>query len=151
MEKSSFKKKSNLNLENHLENLFAYDQIFLATKINYYKLNTELTAKLTENLLFKNKILNQEIEILYPNHETLTEAKSYRESNLLFDKCLENSITFEFIMKILWHRIYLEPIVMKFISMRYSNYANNLYLSGGKPPQVANNNWLDQISFFHFI
>ena len=142
----------NLHLENQLEGLFAYDQIFLATKLNQYRLNTELTAKLTENLLFKNKILNQEIEILYPSHETLTHSKNYTDSDALLDKCLENSITFEFIMKIMWHRIYLEPIVMKFISMRYSNYANNVYLSGGRVlPQVAGSNWLDQIPFFPFV
>lgn len=57
---------------------------------------------------------------------TLSESKIDHDSNSLFDKCLEYSIDHEFVMKILWHRIYQEPIVMKFISMRHSNYANNL-------------------------
>jgi len=145
------KKKINSNIENHLESLFSCDQMFLATKLNYYKLNTDLTSKLTKNLLYKNKILNQEIEILYPNHEKLNESKYYLASDILLDKCLENSINFEFVMKILWHRIYLEPIVMKFISMRYSNYANNSYFNVGKMNQLTNNSWLDQLSSFPFV
>ena len=142
----------NSNLDNHLENLFTCDQMFLATKLNYYKLNSELTSKLTENLLYKNKILYQEIEILYPNHDKLKETKYYYASDVLLDKCLENSINFDFVMKILWHRIYLEPIVMKFISMRYSNYANNSYINiSGKNSQMPNNNLIDQLAPFPFI
>lgn len=85
-------------------------------------------SRLTENLLFRNSILNQEIERIFPKNEiNIQDSKFDLESNLLFDKCLEYSIDHEFVMKILWHRVYQEPIVMKFISMRHSNYANNSF------------------------
>lgn len=100
----------------------------MATKVNYYKLNLGQISTLTENLLFRNRLLNQEIERIFPKTEAaIIDSKFDLESNLLFDKCLEYSIDHEFIMKILWHRIYQEPIVMKFISMRHSNYANNSF------------------------
>lgn len=110
--------------------LFNYDNIYLATKSNYYKLNSSLVSKLTENLLLRNSLLNQEIETIFPKSEiNIVDSKFDQESNSLFDKCLEYSIDHEFIMKVLWHRIYDEPIVMKFISMRHSNYANNLFFN----------------------
>lgn len=111
--------------ENSLS-LFNYDNIYLATKTNWYRLNLNQIEKLTENLLFKNTILNQELEILYPaaegKPEVLTSSKSHVDSNYLFEKCLENWIDQDFVMKIMWHRVYEEPIVMRFISLRQSNY-----------------------------
>lgn len=110
---------------------FNYENIFLATKLNYYQFNSANIIRLTENLLYRNRLLNQEIDILYPNQGNLNRAKHDNESNVLMDKCLENQIDHEFILKTLWQRIYNEPVVMKFISMRYSNYANNLVASNG--------------------
>jgi hypothetical protein len=121
---------SDIKLENLTTAMFEFnnlDQLYLATKSNYYRLNSRLILKLTDNLLFRNSVLNQEIEILYPNYELIEGSKADMESNELLDKCLENSIDHEFILKILWHHIYVEPIIMKFISMRYSNFASNLY------------------------
>lgn len=88
-----------------------------------------LISKLTDNLLLRNSLLNQEIEILYPPTEiSLKGSKFDLESDQLLDKCIENLIVdHEFITKILWHRIYHEPLVMKFISMRHTNYANNIF------------------------
>jgi len=126
----------------------------LATKLNYYQLNSSTISKLTNNLLFRNVLLNHEIEILYPNHENLIGTKFDEESSLLFDKCIENSVDQEFVVKILWHRIYSEPIAMKFISMRYSNYANNLHLTSIGPHSIFKTNnqtASDYISFFPFF
>jgi hypothetical protein len=108
--------------------LFNFEQIFLATKSNFYQLNFALISKLTEDLLFRNLILQQELELLFANpKETLIDTRFDKQSNMLLEKCLENSIDHEFVLKILWHRIYQEPFVMKFISMRYSNYSSNLF------------------------
>ena len=111
-------------------NLMNYDQIYLATKSNYYQLNTNQISQLTKNLLFKNALLNQELEILYPEiYDHLNNSSYDKASNILMDNCIENEFDHDFIVKILWQRIYIEPIAMKFISMRYSNYANNLHIS----------------------
>ena len=122
-------------LEYQSLSLLNFTNIYLATKMNFYKLNLSQISKLTENLLFRNSVLNQEIEKLYPKHgengsteHILADSKPDQESSVLFDRCLEYSIDHEFVMKILWHRIYQEPLVMKFISMRHSNYATNLLL-----------------------
>jgi hypothetical protein len=62
--------------------------IYLATKQSHYRLNVPDIDKLTENLLFKNRILNQELEILFPSSvNTYYEAMS----SALFDECLEKS------------------------------------------------------------
>ena len=90
--------------------LMNYDQIYLATKMNYYQLNGLTISKLTKNLLFRNTLLNHEIEILYPNRETLLGSQFDRNSDELFDKCIENSIDYDFIVKILWQRIYIGRI-----------------------------------------
>jgi hypothetical protein len=142
--------------------LINYDQIYLATKSNYYRLNSDNIDKLTENLLYRNSLLNQELEALYPNQNDIARAKYDQESTRLFDKCIQNSIDSEFILKILWHRIYVDLIVMRFISMRYSNYSNNLSAIGSsnankpnsnQPKLVNQNNELanDSIPFFPFI
>ena len=102
-----------------------YDKIYLATKTNYYKLNVPAITKLTENLLFqRSSILNEEIEILYPNKEEFMNSTVDNESSLLFDKCIECAIDCEIVVKILWQRIYSEQIAMKFISIRFANYKN---------------------------
>ena len=79
-----------------------------------------------------------------------------QDSNVLFDKCIENSVDYDFIVKVLWQRIYIEPIAMKFISMRYSNYANNLYFSNNLNASISKTNTGNQltgdlISFFPFV
>jgi hypothetical protein len=135
------------------------DQLYLATKTNYYKLNSRLILKLTDNLLFRNSVLNQEIEILYPNYELIEGSKVDMDSNRLLDRCLENSVDNEFILKILWHHIYVEPIIMKFISMRYSNFASNLYNYNDKQvlnDVIQNNNHMQKksnefVPIFHLI
>lgn len=134
-------------------NLMNYDQIYLATKTNYYHLNGMTISKLTDNLLFRNTLLNHEIEILYPNRENLVESHMDQESNTLFDKCIENAIDHDFVLKILWQRIYIEPIAMKFISMRYSNYANNLFFSKNLQGQQSlfKSSTGDLISFFPYV
>ena len=129
---------------------FNFDQIFLATKTNFYQLNPASIAKLTENLLYRNKLLNHEIEMLFPTQGTLNRAKHDHDSNVLLDKCLENGFDHEFVLKTLWHRVYNEPIVMKFISMRYSNYMNNLNLSpvtGERLPvdETKDANWANSV------
>ena len=130
-----------------------FDKIYLATKLNYYQLNSSAISKLTNDLLFRNALLNYEIDILYPNRENLIGTKFDEESSLLFDKCIENSVDQDYIVKILWHRIYSEPVAMKFISMRYSNYANNLHLAsiGNRSNQTNNQTASDYISFFPFF
>lgn len=133
-----------------------YDQIYLATKMSYYQLNGLTISRLTNNLLFRNALLNHEIELLYPNRESLVDSKMDQDSNVLFDKCIENSVDYDFIVKVLWQRIYIEPIAMKFISMRYSNYANNLYFSNNLNASISKTNTGNQltgdlISFFPFV
>jgi hypothetical protein len=128
--------------------------IYLATKSYPYRLNLYEIERLTDRLLFKNAILNQELEILYPKLVSLIDAEIQvkdstklstldSKSSLLFDECLEKnadetvsnleqpshvsinqvqSIDQDFVMRILWHRVYTEPLVMKFISLRQSNY-----------------------------
>ncbi len=126
--KQKQKKGLRLNIESQVSQLFANDdqQIFLATKTCSYMLNLGQISKLSENLLFKNNVLNQELEILFPQFcqdlSKILDTRNDRESNDLFDKCLEHLIDSDFIMKCLWHRIYDEQIVMRFISMRHSNY-----------------------------
>jgi hypothetical protein len=99
-----------------------YNKIYLATKANYYKLNMANISKLTDNLLFKSSFLKEEIEILYPNKADFSQSKLDKDSNLLFDRCIESSLDHEIIVKILWNRIYVEQLAMKFISLRYSSY-----------------------------
>ena len=57
--------------------LMNYDQIYLATKSNYYQFNSLTISKLTSDLLFRNALLNHEIELLYPNREHLIGTKSF--------------------------------------------------------------------------
>ncbi len=155
MKRSSSLGTDQEELQHHLSSAFeftSFDQLYLATKSNHYKLNARLILKLTDNLLFRNKVLNQEIEILYPNYELILGSKHDSESDLLLDKCLENSIDHEFVLKVLWQHIYIEPIVMKFISMRYSNYATNLFAFGQfsvSEPNRPKNKWPND--FFYFI
>ena len=65
-------------------------------------------------------MLNQEIEILFSKR-----LVNIIEQDELFETCLESLISHDFILSILWKRVYVDPIVMKFISLRYSNYATN--------------------------
>lgn len=149
-----------LNYES-FNNIF-YEKLFLATKSHVYKLNIDQINKLTENLLFRNSLLNREIETLYSRNEiNLNTSIHNTESNHLFDKCLQYSLSHEFIMKILWHRIYDEPLVMKFISMRYSNYVSNVQpvaTANPSPQNEIKNNahqsnddlYVDEVSYFPF-
>lgn len=105
--------------------LMNYDQIYLATKMNYYQLNGLTISKLTKNLLFRNTLLNHEIEILYPNRETLLGSQFDRNSDELFDKCIENSIDYDFIVKILWQRIYIGRIDLN----RFNVYIYILFIN----------------------
>jgi hypothetical protein len=124
-----------------------------------------LIGKLTENLLFRNSLLNQEIEIMFPKSDTtsqqppctsLADSKYDHESSVLFERCLEYALDHELMMKILWHRIYDEPLVMKFISMRHSNYANNVYFNhsiAAASTDQTNKHFLltDSIPFFPLV
>lgn len=108
-------------------NITNYDKIYLATKSNYYRLNTQAISELTENILCKKaSIINEEIEILYSKEADFHETKIDTESNFLFDKCIECSIDSEMIVKILWQRIYSEQIAMRFICLRFAKNDINL-------------------------
>ena len=114
--------------------VFNYDRIYLATKRNFYRLNLNQIGRLTDNLLTKNGILNQELEVLFPldiepllggesNSVVVRLNKSQAESNELFERCVElGLIEAELVVRIMWHRVYTEPLAMKFLSLRQSNY-----------------------------
>lgn len=100
-----------------------YDQIFLATRTNYYKFNTAMINELVENLMFKdNSILSDEINMLYPNKLDFFHSDADSQSSLLFDRCIESTVDHDILVKILWQRIYCDKSAMKFISMRYASY-----------------------------
>lgn len=65
-------------------------------------------------------MLQFEIDNLFPNK--VSDANTEAEPDEMLEQCLEYAIDYEFIMGILWNRIYTEPFVMKFISLRNSNH-----------------------------
>lgn len=65
-------------------------------------------------------MLQFEINNLFPNRHS--NLNTDVEPDELLNQCLEYAIDYEFIMAILWDRIYTEPFVMKFISLRNSNH-----------------------------
>ncbi|RNA00573.1 hypothetical protein BpHYR1_053079 [Brachionus plicatilis] len=131
---------------------FCAENIFLATVTNYYMLDQDQINKLVDNLLFKNSIINQEIEVLFNDVKNLNETLFMKESDELFDKCIKNSIIdHDLIVRILWHRIYQEPLVMKFISMRHSNFANDSYLKKILPNRTSDESFEFEYAIMHLI
>ena len=104
-------------------NYLNYKTIFLATKLSYFCLNETKVNELVNRLLTLNPLLNNEIAILFDNSIRLHSNMDRSEPDKLLEICLENSIDYDLIINVLWNRIHTEPIVMKFISLRYSNYS----------------------------
>ncbi|CAF1020320.1 unnamed protein product [Brachionus calyciflorus] len=104
----------------------------------------------TQNLLEFDPIEYEALaEFDYAN---LNESKYDQESDALFNQCVENEIMdHDFITRILWHRIYDEPIVMKFISMRQSNFANNQYLNKILQRNTSNNSFDLNYPILHLV
>lgn len=124
----------------------------MATCNNYYLLVKEEIDKLTENLLYKNAVINQEIEVLFHEVKNLNESDYMKDSEDLFEHCVKNSIIdHDFILRILWHRIYDEPLVMKFISMRHSNFANNNFIKKMLPKNDINESYEFEYAIMHLI
>lgn len=133
-------------------NDFCNENIFLATTNSYYLLDKQEIDKLCENLLYRNSLINQELEVLFHEVKNLDETVYMKESDDLFNSCVKNSIIdHDFIIRILWHRIYDEPQVMKFISMRHSNFANNSYLRKMFPNNEVNDSFEYEYAIMHLI
>lgn len=131
---------------------FDYKTLFLATKLAYFKLNEPSINRLINSLLTMNAILNHEIDMLFSNNTSTNQNTSnINKSDDLLETCIENSIDYDFIMAILWNRIHYEPLVMKFISLRYSNYATNVvngnYSNSYQSIMSSNNTTLEQTHF----
>lgn len=133
-------------------NDFCNENIFLATANSYYQLDEQEINKLCLNLLYRSPLINQEIEVLFHQVKNLNETVHYKESDELFDSCVKNSIIdHDFIIRILWHRIYDEQLVMKFISMRHSNFANNRYLKKMLSKNEVNDSFEYEYAILHLF
>jgi len=107
-------------------NIPNYDKIYLATKTTYYRFNWTLIFHLTENLLFRDFLpVTSEIKLLYPNREDFQKSRTDPESTALFENCVECSIDFDVVFKIIWQRIYAEQLAMRFVSLRFATYTNS--------------------------
>ena len=104
-------------------NYLNYKTLFLATKLSYFVLNEKRINELINSLLTLNPLLNNEIQLLFDNSVRLHKIVDYSEPDRLLEICLEHLVDYEFIINVLWNRIHHEPLVMKFISLRYSNYS----------------------------
>lgn len=119
-------KKGDESSSNPAVNSFNFDKLYLATKTNFYQINSRSISGLTENLLFKNNQLSQELQDIYSKSEKeLSRSKADIESNNLFQICIENSIDYQYILRILWNRIYTDTIAMRFISIKRYDYSDN--------------------------
>jgi hypothetical protein len=136
-------------------NYLNYKTIFLATKLSYFRLNENNINELINSLLTINPILNNELQMLFDNNIRFHSTDDNSEPDRILEICIENSIDYDFIINVLWNRIHNEPLVMKFISLRYSNYStnikNNLSQLNGQQ-QVENFDWQkDQTIYFPFF
>lgn len=113
-------------------NLISTGKIFLSTKSSKFKINSHQIEQLINLTLSKNIFLSKELDILF----SLDTIQTFNNTNYLLQDCLKYSIDYEFIMNLLWKRIYDEPIVMKFISLRNSNYIN--ILNSGNQNEIEN-------------
>ena len=104
-------------------NYLNYKTIFLATKLSYFCLNEQRINEIVNQLLTLNPLLNNEMLLLFDNKIRLHSNSDQSDPDKLLETCLENSIDYDFIINVLWNRIHSEPLVMKFISLRYSNYS----------------------------
>jgi hypothetical protein len=110
-------------------NLLSTGKIFLSTKSSKFKINSHQIDQLINLTLSKNVFLSKELEILFSKD---TQTQFNNDKYYLLQDSLKYSIDYEFIMNLLWKTIYDEPIVMKFISLRNSNYINILNSSSQK-------------------
>jgi hypothetical protein len=128
----SYNSTDNTAKESVSVNLFEFQDIFLATKQAYFKISDAKINKLIKSLLNLNGLLKQEIDLLFSQQPQFNRTLDFNgdgsmnSSDHLLESCVECSINFDFVMNILWQRIHAEPIVMKFISLRYANYTANM-------------------------